>query len=223
MTGAPARRRPARAPLAVLVAGLLLALTACGSTSGAPTDAGTGASRGAGTATSTPSGSASSAPDDLSVQGQEDAAGRPVRVEVPALGIDVAVGRLGLRDDGVLEAPPRWQRAGWYAGGPRPGETGPAVIAGHVDSPTGPAAFTGLSAIAPGDRVVVTDAAGTRHVFVVTRLADSPKDSFPTRAVYGPTPDEELRLITCSGDYDSDAGGYQDNLVVYATAAEEGA
>jgi hypothetical protein len=43
------------------------------------------------------------------------------------------------------------------------------------------------------------------------------KDRFPTQAVYGPTPDPELRLITCGGAFDYATGHYLSNIVVYAT------
>ena len=42
---------------------------------------------------------------------------------------------------------------------------------------------------------------------------------FPTAEVYGPTPDAQLRLITCDGPYDRAAGRYLHNLVVFATLA----
>ena len=144
-------------------------------------------------------------------------AAAPERVSVPRLGIDSALDRLGTDDRGVLEKPPRWQVAGWFSGGPRPGESGPAVIAGHVDSPTGPAVFARLSEVRAGDRIDVRRADGSTATFRVDRTEVSPKKGFPTQAVYGPTPDAQLRLVTCDGPYVDGAGGYQDNLIVFAT------
>ena len=43
------------------------------------------------------------------------------------------------------------------------------------------------------------------------------KAQFPTEAVYGPTPDAELRLITCGGAFDPATSHYLSNIVVYAT------
>ncbi|QWC85943.1 sortase [Nocardioidaceae bacterium] len=140
----------------------------------------------------------------------------PVRVEIPRVGIESDLDDLGLQGDGELEAPPRWGTAGWFAGGPRPGERGPAVIAGHLDSPFGAAVFASLPLLVPGDTVRVTDALGRAHVFEVTRVARTPKQGFPTREVYGAVPGAELRLITCTGAYVPGAGGYQDNLLVFA-------
>jgi sortase (surface protein transpeptidase) len=50
--------------------------------------------------------------------------------------------------------------AGWFTGGPMPGQLGPAVIAGHVDSRTGPAVFHRLRDLRPGDQIRVRDGAG---------------------------------------------------------------
>ena len=141
----------------------------------------------------------------------------PTRVQVPSLGIDSSLERLRTGAGGELAAPRAWQQAGWFADGTRPGATGPAVIAGHVDSPDGPAVFARLSELAPGDLVVVQRRDGTDARFRVDRTQVVPKNGFPTAAVYGPTPDAQLRLITCDGPYVRTSGGYQDNLVVFAS------
>lgn len=163
------------------------------------------------------------APDlpEVEFEGDPAASVAPARVRVPVAGIDVGTERLRLDDRGRLRAPRAWQRAGWWAAGPAPGDVGPAVLAGHVDSPTGPAAFTGLGAVRPGDLVVVERVDGSTVRFAVDRSAVVAKDDFPTAAVYGPTPDRQLRLVTCDGPYLSDAGGYQANLVVWASAVED--
>lgn len=163
-----------------------------------------------------PSGSAGT----LAVQGETAPGAAPARVRVPRAGIDVGVETLGTDDRGRLESPRAWQRAGWFGSGAAPGDVGPAVVAGHVDSPTGPAAFTGLDAVRAGDEVVVERADGSSVTFVVDRTEVVGKGAFPTDEVYGPTPDAQLRLITCDGPYVRSSGGYQDNLVVWATAVE---
>lgn len=165
-------------------------------------------------------------PDDtagdlVSVQGVDDRVGTPVRVRVPRLDIDSRLDDLEVDSTGELERPPEWQVAGWYADGPRPGQAGPAVIAGHVDSPSGPAVFARLSEVRQGDEIEVTDVGGATRTFVVTGTEITPKEGFPTKAVYGPTPDSQLRLITCDGPYLEGSGGYQDNLLVYATAQDD--
>jgi sortase (surface protein transpeptidase) len=90
------------------------------------------------------------------------------------------------------------------------------VIAGHIDSYAGPGVFFRLSELAPGDRVYVRRTDGTLAVFRVTAVRLYAKDKFPTQAVYGPTPDAELRLITCGGTFDYQTRSYLSNTVVYA-------
>jgi sortase (surface protein transpeptidase) len=148
--------------------------------------------------------------------------GLPTRIDIPAAGVRARVIRLGLNDDGTLQVPRDFDAAGWWSGGSRPGERGPAVIAGHVDSRTGPAVFYRLGALRRGDRVRVSDRDGGASTFAVQRVARYAKRSFPTAAVYGATAKPTLRLITCSGDFDASSGHYLDNTVVYATLVTEG-
>ena len=143
---------------------------------------------------------------------------RPVRLKIPAIGVDAPVVALGLDRHGALEAPRSFSDAGWWSGGVRPGAVGPAVLAGHVDSTTGPAVFFALRELRRGDTIVVTRRDGSRARFRVQRTASYAKAKFPTRAVYGPTPRPTLRLITCSGVFDRSTGHYLDNTVVYAEA-----
>src|SRR6266536_4361341 len=125
----------------------------------------------------------------------------PARVRLPAIGVDSGLARLGLNGDGTIQVPPDPNQAGWYTGGPAPGEPGPAVIVGHLDSYTGPAVFHRLSATRPGEEVWVSRADGSRLRFVVQRVATFPVDGFPTQDVYGVTAEPGLRLITCGGAF----------------------
>lgn len=143
----------------------------------------------------------------------------PVRVVIPALGLDEALIDLGIAEDGTMEVPVEYDEVGWFTGGGRPGGTGPTVIAAHVDSPTGPAVFQSLRDLAAGDTVEVQDADGRTHSYRVTEAADYPKSAFPTARVFGATARDELRLITCGGIFDRNAGSYVDNHVVYAERA----
>jgi sortase (surface protein transpeptidase) len=143
----------------------------------------------------------------------------PVRIRIPAIGVSAAVVRLGLNRDGTLQVPADFGVTGWFTGGPAPGETGPAVIAGHIDSRRGPAVFYRLHALRPGDRVAVERADGTTVEFAVEGSAQYPKRAFPTEAVFGPSPDPLLRLITCGGTFDRSRRSYRDNVVVTARLA----
>jgi sortase (surface protein transpeptidase) len=140
----------------------------------------------------------------------------PVRVQLPSVGVDSTLARLGTDADGALVPPADFDEAGWFAAGPAPGDTGPAVIAGHVDSSTGPAVFFRLAELAVGDPVLVRRADGTTATFTVTAVDRYAKSDFPTADVYGPTPDPQLRLITCGGDFDRERRSYTDNVVVSA-------
>jgi hypothetical protein len=143
----------------------------------------------------------------------------PVWLTIPSIGIDSPLEQLQLDADGSLAVPTQWGEAGWYAGGVRPGNPGPAVIAGHVDSINGPAVFYRLREVRAGAVVIVREATGGTLRFIVDTSVTYPKDRFPTEAVYGPTPLPELRLITCTGEFDFQARSYLDNLVVSAHLA----
>ena len=141
----------------------------------------------------------------------------PVSLTIPLIGVKTNLIRLGLQADGALQVPSTTAVAGWYTGSPRPGSIGSAVIVGHVDSFHGPGVFFRLPKLSRGDKIYVRRADGTMVVFRVTEVQTYLKDHFPTQSVYGPTPDAELRLITCGGTFDSTTGHYLSNIVVYAT------
>ena len=139
----------------------------------------------------------------------------PVRVQIPAIGVDSRLMDLGLRADGTMEVPPHGFPAGWYTGGPTPGELGPAIIAGHVDW-TGPAVFYNLHNLKPDDLVTVIRKDGSVAVFRVTLVEEFPKNKFPTELVYGNIDFAGLRLITCGGVWNPKIGHYEDNIVAFA-------
>jgi hypothetical protein len=143
----------------------------------------------------------------------------PIRLEVPTAGIDTPLTGLDLDPAGALVPPADDHLAGWYRSGPAPGDVGPAVLTGHVDSVAGPAVFFRLRDVSVGDPVSVTRTDGTTMRFTVTRVARFPKGAFPTAEVYAPTARPELRLITCGGAFDRTARSYVDDVVVYATLA----
>ena len=157
------------------------------------------------------------APRQVTVQGP---ASPPVRLTIPAIRVATPLLRLGRERDGSMQVPADFARAGWFAEGLSPGQVGPAVIAGHVDSKTGPAVFFRLRELRPGDTVQVERADGARLQFVVEQARSFPKATFPTAEVFGPAPWAALRLVTCGGDFDRARGSYRDNLVVFARLAD---
>jgi len=142
---------------------------------------------------------------------------RPETLTIPAIDVDATVTELGIADDGTIEVPDVPAETGWLDTTPAPGQQGPAVIAGHVDSTTGPAVFYRLSELVAGDEITVTAHDGTTARFTVDGVRTYAQDDFPTEEVYGPVPGPALRLITCGGVYDRSAGGYQSNVVIYAS------
>ena len=142
---------------------------------------------------------------------------RPVSLTIPLIGVKTNLITLGLAAGGAMQVPSTSTVAGWFTGSPRPGAVGSSIIVGHVDSKSGPGIFFRLPQLKKGDDVYIKRSDGTTAEFRVTEVQEYPKDQFPTEAVYGPTPDAELRLITCGGTFDSVTGHYLSNIIVYAT------
>ncbi|MEU6933420.1 class F sortase [Streptomyces sp. NPDC046385] len=142
----------------------------------------------------------------------------PVRIRIPAIAVDAFLARLELDADGALRPPPATAPAlaGWYADGTAPGSRGTAVVAGHVDTPTGPAVFHRLGALEKGAEIAVDRQDGRTALFTVDAVEVHAKDDFPDDKVYAGSTRPELRLITCGGSW-SRTTGYRANTVVYAT------
>jgi len=145
----------------------------------------------------------------------------PVRLRISKIGVDVSFVELGVTENQEIEIPTGYEEVGWYKHGPTPGELGPAVVLGHVDSKDGPAVFFSLGQLNPGDRVEIDRDDGTTAEFEVKTLERYEQKNFPTSLVYGDIDHAGLRLITCSGSYDRESKRYDHNLVVYAELVEE--
>ena len=139
----------------------------------------------------------------------------PSRLRIPALGLDAWIGAVGLRKDGSMDVPDNLWTSSWLASGPRPGQAGNAVIAGHrgVESP---ALFSHLENLQPGDKIYVSDAAGNQRIYVVTGVAVLGLNPSTQLAVFGPTSSQQLVLITCFGRYIPSARTYDHRLVVFS-------
>lgn len=132
-----------------------------------------------------------------------------IRLDAPVSPLDASTGLAGPSDP---------QTAGWFAQGPAPGDPGPAVVIGHLDSDGGPAVFWRLDQLRAGDEITVSRSDGSSVRFAVRRLARYSRSSFPTSEVFGTQASPELRLITCGGRFNFLTRQYTDNLVVYAAA-----
>ncbi len=141
----------------------------------------------------------------------------PVSVRIPAIKVSSTLQRLHLGKAGELDPPTDFVHAGWYEGGPVPGQPGPAVLAGHVDNYKGPAVFFDLRRLTAGNQVYVTLSDHKTVSFTVRSVQLYSKGNFPDQAVYGATPDSQLRLITCGGTFDYSKRSYRSNVVVYAS------
>lgn len=142
----------------------------------------------------------------------------PIAVQIPKIGVSSSLLNLGLNQDGTLQVPGDFTKAGWYAQGAYPGDRDepPALIVGHVDNYRGPAVFYRLSQLGIGDRVLVPRSDGSTATFVVYKTQNFLKTSFPAQSVYAATGRPELRLITCTGQFDTGARSYLSNFVAYA-------
>ncbi|MCX4770030.1 class F sortase [Streptomyces sp. NBC_01260] len=142
----------------------------------------------------------------------------PKRLKIPAIAVDAPFTPLSIGASGRLDAPPTGDRnlVGWFKDGATPGERGAAIVAGHVDTTTGPAVFLQLRFLQPGATVDITRTNGSVATFKVDSVETFSKANFPDKRVYADTSDAQLRLITCGGNYDKKAKDYEDNVVVFA-------
>ncbi|MFE4974836.1 class F sortase [Kitasatospora sp. NPDC056651] len=142
----------------------------------------------------------------------------PLRVGIASIKLDAALLALGSDPKGSPELPPYTmpETAAWLRDTPAPGAVGAAVLAGHVDTPTGPAVFWKLSAVPAGSTVDITRIDGSTATFTVDRVKAFPRSTFPADLVYAPTAAAELRIVTCGGAYDRAHHEYSDNVILFA-------
>lgn len=143
----------------------------------------------------------------------------PVAVSIARLGVRSTLVDLRLNPNGTVQVPTDFAQAGWYVGSAHPGDAGPTVLIGHVDSKRGPGVFYRLPQLRTGDRISVARADRTTAEFVVTRVLRVPKKDFPTALVYRGDGRPSLRLVTCGGAFDQTTGHYLDNVIVLADPA----
>jgi len=147
---------------------------------------------------------------------QFEAAGLPVRLEIPAIGVDAGIEHVGVNSLNQMDVPKIPSDVAWYDRGPLPGQRGSAVINGHLDTATSPAVFYDLRKLIPGDEMVITYANNDRYVFVVTSKQRYYFDEAPMDQILGAASGRNLNLITCDGAWDGGSANYQQRLVVYS-------
>lgn len=143
----------------------------------------------------------------------------PTALSIPAIKVDTTLVDLNVVD-GELSVPTDYSKAGWWTEGVIPGQVGPAVVVGHVDSAKAAAVFYRVRELNSGDLVDITRVDGSVVSFRVDAVEQVAKDQFPTARIYGPTSAPTLRLITCGGRFDKATRQYDDNVIVFATIIE---
>ena len=146
----------------------------------------------------------------------------PTRIEIADLGIDVAVQPVGLDEQGRMGLFDDPSIAAWYQWGPAPASTvGSTVIAAHVDSlEYDLLPFARLKDAGAGTQIFVTDAAGTRHPYVVQSVSVIEKADVDWVAAFDRAGPRRLTLVTCGGEFDNENRRYLSNLVLTAIPAE---
>lgn len=187
------------------------------STTTAESDAGAGGGTAEGGVRRIVTGEGSPRPATTPIEPLATRPARPTAISIPSVGIEAEIAGVDGTSDGIRVPAP--ENAGWYRQGPRPGESGRAVVIGHLDSLEGPAVFATLVDALPGAQVEVVDRDGEEHLYEVAEVLDVPKSDYPAELVYGSTDRPELVLITCGGRFDPETG-YEENLVVVAEEAD---
>lgn len=140
----------------------------------------------------------------------------PIRIAIPRIGVDAPIVAVGVEPGTNNLEIPDIDRIGWYRLGPSPGETGSAVLVGHVDGDGRPGIFWHLGQLAPGDGITIDYRGTGPRDFVVTGRQQVPKNELPAELFSRAGP-PRLALITCGGAFNSTSRHYEDNVVVVAT------
>jgi sortase A len=139
----------------------------------------------------------------------------PVKIEIPAIKVVADIEAVGILDNGQMGVPGSADGVGWFKPGTKPGGFGNAVLAGHVDSRTGPAIFYELGELEAGDEIYITDADGKMLTFIVTKKESYPRLYAPIQDIFGYVNSRNLNLITCTGTFNVEDSTHEERLVVY--------
>ncbi len=141
----------------------------------------------------------------------------PQELIIKSLNVNAIVESVAMDETGAMDVPKDADNVAWYNLGPRPGEQGSAVIAGHLDKETGaPAVFWNITKLQKGDEIEVIDKDGKTYTYIVERAASYPYLSFPLQLVFAENDKKRLNLITCGGTWDADKKVYSERYVVFA-------
>ena len=140
----------------------------------------------------------------------------PVRLKIPSINVDALVEYVGLTSDGAMDVPKGPDNVAWFNLGPRPGENGSAVIAGHYGWKNNiPAVFDNLHKLRKGDKIYIEDEKGAKTVFVVREIQIYDKN-VDASLVFGSSDGKaHLNLITCTGVWNKAEKTRSDRLIVF--------
>ncbi|WP_226670120.1 class F sortase [Metabacillus litoralis] len=144
----------------------------------------------------------------------------PAQISIPSINVEAQIEEVGLLENGQMGVPEDFNQVGWFKDGVMPGEHGNAVLAGHVDSKTGPAIFYDLEELVEGDEIIVRDKDGKSLTFVVYDKKSYKIESSPVDKVFGFSYRSQLNLITCTGTFNREKGTHEERLVVYTVLKE---
>jgi LPXTG-site transpeptidase (sortase) family protein len=145
----------------------------------------------------------------------------PTTVSIPAIDVEASIEKVGRYENGQMGEPENVEDVAWYKEGYLPGAQGSAVFAGHVDSRTGPAIFYDLEDLEQGDEIIVTDEDGKKQTFIVQKSEAYDRENAPLSKIFGFSYRRQLNLITCTGEFNTEAGTHDERLVVYAVHEED--
>ncbi|MDW0110644.1 class F sortase [Sporosarcina aquimarina] len=147
----------------------------------------------------------------------------PVTLEIPAIDVKTKIENVGELANGQMGVPEGVDNVGWFEPGTLPGNQGSAVMAGHIDSLTGPAVFYKLDKLKKDDEIIVQDKDGKSLTFVVTKTKTYPRKEAPVEEIFGFSYGSRLNLITCTGEFNRKAKTHEERLVVYTELASDAA
>ncbi|HCI05698.1 TPA: hypothetical protein DEX28_03040 [Patescibacteria group bacterium] len=143
--------------------------------------------------------------------------GLPTRLKIPSINVDAVVEYVGLAPDGAMDAPKKRADAAWFNLGPRPGENGSAVIAGHYGWKNKQASvFDDLHRLRKGDKLYIEDDKGAVIVFVVREIRNYDPKADASGVFVSSDGKPHLNLITCGGIWNKVLKSYSKRLVVFA-------
>lgn len=143
----------------------------------------------------------------------------PIKITIPALGIEAAVEAVGHDPDGAMSAPTDPDDVAWYMLGPGMGVPGNVVFAGHVNWDGRVRSFGYLDKLGPGDVVQVIDEQGRGFEYAVESSHWVRAEGAPIEEIFSQPNEPMLTLITCGGEYIASRREYLDRLIVKAKGA----